>query len=180
MRKIIYTISALFVLALASCSKGDGDLNYGLTKIYMPQAMAGGGITNIYNVPSGGGSDTYNFSEDDENYNVYLGVLRSGKEAGEGFSVEIVTDAAETSRQAKELEGYAMPSNVYTLPSSVSVEAGKNSASFSLTLNKAALKSHAGKKLVLCAGLANPSRYELSENGTLVTIVVDVDALMAK
>lgn len=180
MRKILLTVLSLFALALASCSKGDGDLDYGLMKIYMPQAMAGGGIDNIYNVPSGGGTDTYNFTEEEDSYKVFLGVMRSGKEAGESFSVDVVTDAGETAKQAEALGGIQMPADVYTLPSSVSVKAGSNASTFHLILNKTALDAHAGKKLILCVGLANPSRYELSEKGTIATIVVDVDALKGK
>lgn len=71
-----------------------------------------------------------------------------------------------------------MPASVYTLPSNVKVEAGTNSKTFHLVLAKQALSSYAGKKLVLCIGLANPSKYELSEKGTVVTVLVDVDALM--
>lgn len=179
MRKILLTIFSVCILALSSCSKGDGDIDYGLMKIYMPQAMAGGGINNIYNVPSGGGTDTYNFTEDADNYLVYLGVLRSGKEAGKAFSVQIIADAAETAKQSAEVGGIAMPESIYSLPASVNVEAGKNACSFHLSLNKSALDSYTGKKLVLCVGLANPSEYELSENGTMATIVVDVDALKA-
>ena len=38
-------------------------------------------------------------------------------------------------------------------------------------------KAKAGKKLVLCIALANPSKYELSEAAAEVTVLVDVDAL---
>ena len=177
MRKILFTTLSVFLLALASCSKGDGDLDYGLMKIYMPQAMANGGIGNVYNVPSGGGTDTYNFSEEADSYDVYLGVMRSGKEAGEAFSVSIVTDAAETAKQAEALGAAVMPQEVYTLPSTVKVDAGNNSAIFHLTLKKAALDAYAGSRLVLCVALADPSAYELSTNGTVTTVLVDVDAL---
>lgn len=177
MKRILFTILSACILVLASCSKGDGDLNYGLMKIYMPQAMAGGGIDNIYNVPSGGGTDTYNFAEDEDSYNVFLGVLRSGKEAGEEFTVSIVADADETAAQAAALEAIAMPSEVYSLPATVKVETGSNAASFHLELSKDALAAYSGKRLVLCVGLASPTRYELSENGTMATVVVDVDAL---
>ena len=39
-----------------------------------------------------------------------------------------------------------------------------------------ALKTKSGK-MVLCVNLANPSRYELSDKGPEVAIVVDADAL---
>ena len=70
-----------------------------------------------------------------------------------------------------------MPASLYTLPENVKVDAGTNSTLFSLSLNKAALKAQAGKKLVLCIGLANPSKYELATKGTEVTVLVDVDDL---
>ena len=44
-------------------------------------------------------------------------------------------------------------------------------------MNKTALKAQAGKKLVLCIAIANPSKYELSEKAAEVTVLVDVDAL---
>ena len=178
MRKILFAIFSVCVLALTSCAEGDGDKDYGLMKIYMPQAMAGGGIGNIYNVPSGGGEYTYNFEADGDNINVFLGVMRSGKAAGEAFTVDIQTSEEQSAEQAAELGAEAMPASVYTLPSKVTVEAGTNSKTFHLVLAKQALSTYAGKKLVLCIGLANPSKYELSDKGTVVTVLVDVDALM--
>ena len=178
MRKFLFAILSVCALALTSCAEGDGDLDYGLMKIYIPQAMAGGGINNIYNVPSGGGEDTVNFEADGDNINVFLGVLRSGKAAGEAFTVDIQVSDEQSAAQAAALGAEAMPASVYSLPSSVKVEAGQNSAKFNLTLSRQALSSQAGKKLALCVGLANPSKYELSENGTVVTVLVDVDALI--
>ena len=104
--------------------------------------------------------------------------MRSGKAAGEAFTVDIQTSDEQSAAQAAELGAEAMPASVYTLPSKVSVEAGSYSKTFHLVLAKQALSTYAGKKLVLCIGLANPSKYELSEKGTVVTVLVDVDALM--
>lgn len=179
MRKFLFAILSVCAIALTSCAEGDGDLDYGLMKIYIPQAMAGGGINNIYNVPAGGGEYTTNFEVDGDNINVHLGVLRSGKAAGDSFTVDIQVSDEQSAAEATALGAEAMPSSVYTLPSNVKVEAGQNSASFDLALNRQALASQAGKKLVLCIGLANPSKYELSENGTVVTVLVDVDALVS-
>lgn len=179
MRKFLFAILSVCAIALTSCAEGDGDLDYGLMKIYIPQAMAGGGINNIYNVPAGGGEYTTNFEVDGDNINVHLGVLRSGKAAGDAFTVDIQASEEQSAAQAAALGAEAMPASVYTLPSSVKVEAGHNSASFSLVLSRQALSSQSGKKLVLCIGLANPSKYELSENGTVVTVLVDVDALVS-
>ena len=174
---MLFAIFSVCVLALTSCAEGDGDKDYGLMKIYMPQAMAGGGIGNIYNVPSGGGEYTYNFSIEDETVEVYLGVLRSGKQAGEAFTVDVVVNNETTAAQATALAAEVMSSDIYTLPSNVSVAAGTNSKTFNLSLNKEGLKANAGKKLVLCVALASPTKYELSEKASEVTILVDVDAL---
>ncbi len=170
-------MSVISLFALASCAKGDGDKEYGVEKVYIPQSMADGGITNIYNVPSGDGEYTYNFSIEDETVEVYLGVIRSGKQSGESFTVDVVVNEETTVAQATALGAEVMPSELYTLPTQVKVDAGTSGTTFHLSLNKEALKSNAGKKFVLCIALANPSKYELSENAAEVTVLVDVDAL---
>lgn len=170
-------MSVIGLFALVSCAKGDGDKDYGIEKVYIPQSMADGGITNIYNVPSGDGEYTYNFSIKDETVEVFLGVLRSGKQAGEAFTVNVVVNDQTTASQAKALNAEVMDASIYTLPSNVSVDAGTNSKGFNLSLNKSALKQKAGKKLVLCVALASPTKYELSEKASEVTVLVNVDAL---
>ena len=178
MRKILFTIASVIVLfALTSCAKGDGDKDYGIEKVYIPQSMADGGITNVYNVPSGEGEYTYNFSIEEETVEVFLGVVRSGKQAGEAFSVDVLVNDESTAKQAATLGAEVMSPSIYTLPSNVSVAAGTNSKTFSLSLNKEGLKANAGKKLVLCVALASPTKYELSEKASEVTVLVDVDAL---
>lgn len=178
MRKILFSIvSVISLFVVVSCAKGDGDKDYGVEKVYIPQSMADGGITNIYNVPSGEGEYTYNFSIGEETVDVYLGVLRSGKQAGEAFTVDVVVNEESTAVQAAKNKAEIMPEGMYELPSQVKVDAGTNCRTFYLSLDKAALKEHEGKKLVLCIALASPSRYELSENASEVTVLVDVDAL---
>ena len=178
MRKILFSIMSICCLfALASCAKGDGDKDYGIEKVYIPQSMADGGITNIYNVPSGDGEYTYNFSIGDATVEVFLGVLRSGKQSGDAFTVNVVVNDESTAAQATKNKAEVMPENLYELHSQVKVDAGTNGKTFHLSLDKAALKEYAGKKLVLCIGLASPSRYELSEKASEVTVLVDVDAL---
>ena len=170
-------MSAFSLFALASCAEGDGDKLYGVEKVYIPQSMADGGITNVYNVPSGDGEYTYNFSIEEETVEVFLGVLRSGKQSGEAFTVDVVVNNETTASQAAALGAEVMASSLYTLPSKVSVEAGTNGTTFHLSLNKAGLKAQAGKKLVLCIALANPTKYELTEGASEVTVLVNVDAL---
>ena len=170
-------MSVICLFALSSCAKGDGDKDYGVEKVYIPQAMADGGITNVYNVPSGEGEYTYNFAIEEETVEVYLGVLRSGKQSGKAFTVDIVVNDENSAAQATKLGAEVMDPGMYTLPEQVSVAAGSNSKTFHLSLNKAALKEQAGKKLVLCVGLANCTAYEISEKAAEVTILVNVNAL---
>ena len=170
-------MSVICLFALASCAKGDGDKLYGVEKVYIPQSMADGGITNVYNVPSGDGEYTYNFSIEDKTVEVYLGVARSGKQSGEAFTVDVVVNREATAAQAAALGAVAMPSSIYELPAKVSVDAGTNSATFHLSIRKGVLRNYVGKKLVLCVGLANPTHYEISEKAAEVTVLVDVNAL---
>ena len=170
-------MSVFALFALVSCAKGDGDKIYGVEKVYIPQSMADGGITNVYNVPSGDGEYTYNFAIEEETVEVFLGVMRSGKQAGEAFTVNVVVNDQTTAAQATSLEAEVMDAGIYTLPESVTVAAGTNSKTFNLSLNKAALKAEAGKKLVLCVALASPTKYELNEKASEVTVLVNVDAL---
>lgn len=170
-------MSVFGLCALASCAQGDGDKIYGVEKVYIPQSMADGGISNVYNVPSGEGEYTYNFSIEEETVEVFLGVMRSGKQSGDAFTVNVVVNDETTAAQAAALDAEVMGADIYTLPESVSVEAGSNQATFRLSLNKAALKAQAGKKLVLCVGLASPTKYELNEKASEVTVLVNVDAL---
>lgn len=178
MRKIIFSVIAVISLfALASCAKGDGDKDYGVEKVYIPQAMADGGITNVYKVPSGEGEYTYNYAVEAETVEVYLGVIRSGKQSGEAFTVDIVVNDDASAKMAAQYGAEVMTADLYTLPETVSVAEGSNSQTFHLSLNKAALKAKADKKLVLCVGLANCTAYEISEKAAEVTVLVDVNAL---
>lgn len=174
--RIISIIAALSTLLAVSCEKGDGDVDYGNSYIYIPQATANGGINNYYNVPSGGGENTYNFKANGENVDVFLGVLLSGKAEGKGFSVSIVESSDQSSEAANALGASVLPSSAYSLPTTVTVESGKNSASFALSLSKSFVQSESGI-YVLALGLANPSAYELSSKSTSVVVVIDTEAL---
>ena len=178
MRKIIFSLmSVICLFALSSCAKGDGDKDYGVEKVYIPQSMADGGISNVYNVPSGEGEYTYNFAIEAETVEVFLGVMRSGKQSGKAFSVDVVVNDETSAAQAAKLGAEVMDAGMYTLPEKVSVAEGSNSKTFHLSLNKAALKAQAGKKLVLCVGLANCTAYEINPKAAEVTVLVNVDAL---
>lgn len=188
MRKLIknnlFTLVALtaFVLLFTACSKGDGEKNYGLQKIYMPQATTSGGINNHYLVPSGEGSLTYNFIVDktSSKVKVVLGVLCSGTAGTDGFSVDVKALVSETEQVLGEVEeSKLLPAGSYDLPQSAAVKRGEKSASFYLEVDLDEINDSANdsKKLLLLVGIANPTMYELSDSNTTTLVVIDVDEL---
>lgn len=165
------------------CQKGDGDLDYGFGYIYIPQATVSSGLNNHFPVPSGAGKDTYNFKEENGKLNIILGVLRSGKISNApGFTVDIMISSVMTEEAVASGEivnALALPASLYEMPDKVTVEPGKNSAPFYLSIDINALMdgTYDGKNLVLALGIANPTNFELSDENRSVLVVVDVDAL---
>lgn len=164
MRKLITALTACALLAF-SCTKGDGDADYGNTYIYIPQAMFDGGLTSEYPVPSGDGNTTYNFLSDGDGIHILMGVIRSGKEAGQAFTVRITATSSD------------FPT--YTLPEKVSVEAGSNRASFSLDLPLSVLDEFKDRKPAITVAITEPTAYQLAAQATSVRVVVDINALAA-
>ena len=177
--KIVLLILLAFSI-LTGCQEGDGDDDYGFAYIYMPQAMVAGGLENNYNVPSGGGESAYNFKVNDGKLNIILGVLRSGKLSDKAFSVDI-NAFVPSSGVLSAVGGIALPSTIYSLPQILNVPSDKSGESFLLSVDAAALKSEVydGKKLVLVVEISNPSNFELSETGTSVVVIIDVDRVRA-
>lgn len=177
----ILFIAAMF--SLISCEKDANEIEYGFPVIYMPQAsIFSGGLNNDYPVP-GPNSISPNYVVDSVNHNVEitLGVYRAGLQVLEAFSVEVFVNADTlTSIFADSLYANSalLPADLYTFPSTVSVEAGSREAVFKLTLDQAKLNSDyaalKGKKLVVAIGIKNPTKYEL--NPSLSTTIVLIDS----
>lgn len=185
-RKIgVIALGFLFFFGFFSCEKGAGMDDYGLAYIYMPQATVSGGLNNNYYVPSGEGIYTYNFKidADKDEFQILLGVLRSGKLSNAAYSVDIVARLDTTLQILSEglvENGMLFPENMYSLPPKVSVAANKNSESFYMTVPLSALlndNAYTDKKLVMTVGLANPSHFELSATNTSVVVILDVNAV---
>ena len=131
------TVKTLFFfligLLLASCEGNDADEDYGYAYLYMPQATTSGGLNADYQVPSGGGENTYNFNYDaaSQRLDIVLGVIRSGKVPAKAYSVDIISRTDTTayiSEQGLIENGIVLPEGLYELPETVSVEAGESSA----------------------------------------------------
>jgi hypothetical protein len=98
-----------------------------------------------------------------------LGVNRSGNQAREAYSVEIIPDNGN------------LPAGMVPLASDllsstrVEVPAGKSSGSFYLTIPKALLDANKGKKLAMQIKIANPSQYELNPELSVANVILDVN-----
>lgn len=171
---------------LTSCQKGGSELDYGYSRVYMPQAINNsGGINNNLPVPSGTDTSTYNYAVDTINkrVNVILGVSLSGPQKG-AYSVSISTNtdtinqmiAAGTLDATTQL----MPSSMYTLPTNISVAGGTKGNTFLLSISTDSLKAtrYAGKKLALAVKISNPTQYTLDTALATTIVIVDINALV--
>jgi len=180
-----YLIATLGILTMITgCDKNDSRMDYGYTKIYMPQAALAN--LNVL-VPSGRDSATNNYTIDATRVNVLLGVSRSGKADAGSYSVG-VTVRADTIAQMitagtikvdpdRTKDVVLLPADAYNLVQSVSVPDGQTSAPFAVSIDKAKLRTYAGKKVALAVELTNPSNYSLNKALNKVVIIINVDAL---
>jgi hypothetical protein len=177
-------LSLLFVFT--RCEEDDSKKIWGIPLIYMPQAsFVDGGATHNYPVPLAGNIPTQNYVIDSvaNIINIVLGVRISGMQIPDSFSVKIAVDLAATSAAAFSIsKGIELPSDVYTLPSQITVNENQREGVFYLQvdLNKliAEYPSYAKNKMVLVVGISNPTKYELNENLAKTTVIIDGSAFM--
>lgn len=181
----LYLIPLIAVL-FASCVK-DTDLDsYGVDMVYMPQAAVfNGGVNNDYTVPIkwGNGVENHVFDTTTKELKILLGVYKSGKERAGTFNVDIYADEdSTTAAVAANSQRIALPSDVYTLPASATVQAGSREASFYLTVDVAKLiekyPDYSVKKLTLVVGIKNPTQYQLNTSLSRTVVIIDGSAFM--
>ena len=192
MKKLRYCIYTLLLVSLAvglaSCGTDDNEKALGITKVYMPQAaMLDGGLTHNYPVPLNNNASTNNYTIDSTSTNytlkIVLGVYRSGLQTLDAYSVTVAADtAATTTAVAGISKGIRLPSDTYTLPTTVSVPNGKRENTFYLEVDLKKLiaqySSYASKKIVLVVGISNPTKYELNESLSKTTVIIDGASFM--
>lgn len=163
----------LIVSMLSSCEK---ESEWGIKKIYMPQAVITNNSNNEYPVPMTGQHDN-NYHIEDGNLQVFLGVYRSGQGDLQSFSVNVYYDATATTDTADANDRVALAEKYITIPSIVYVKDGTRQSTFYMTVDLAKLKAdypeYNEKKLIAVVGISNPSRYELNEDISKTTIVID-------
>jgi|GEM_PF-1097632 hypothetical protein len=175
---IFFAATILLIMTMNSCDKGYNDASFGYNYIYMPQATVSGGLNLNYLVPAGLDSATFNYQVDTINHkiNVYLGVSASGEQANAGFTVNVSANNDTTNQIINGgtiANAVLLADSMYTLPSTVTVPAGKHSASFLLSIDSKALEAYAGKTVLLTVQLSNPTKYIL--NTTLDKTVVEIN-----
>jgi hypothetical protein len=175
-------LAAFFFAALTGCCKSDDNGQvFGIPVIYMPQAMQSGGISLLYAVPTGLDTATRNYVVDEAQgtLEVILGVSRSGMQAADGYTVKVSADADTVNAAigAGKLQAVSLPEKDFSLPTSVDVPAGKNGATFYLSVDLDQLKTFAGKKVAVAVRVSDPSRYTLNKEYSETIVDIDVDAL---
>lgn len=188
--KAIFKIISVGALAAASvifysCDEPASEQEWGIAKVYMPQASLQSGSNHNYVVPSGTNGFNKNYIIDNNSLNVVLGVYRSGLQPLEGFSVDIGTRADTVNQLLSDgvlADAILLPEDAYELPATISVPGGQREATFYLSINREKLQADhpeaAGMDLVLAVNIANPSRYELNQSlSTTIVIIRDWESI---
>lgn len=184
--KIIFvSLLAAASLVFYSCEEPASEQQWGIAKVYMPQASVQSGSNHNYIVPSGTNEFNKNYNLENNSVNVVLGVYRSGLQPLEGFSVDVGTRADTVNQLINDgvLTGaILLPEDAYELPATISVPGGQREATFYLSINRDKLLADhpeaAGMDLVLAVNIANPSRYELNQSlSTTIVIVRDWESI---
>jgi len=184
--KIVPAVAGLLLACVGfnACQKADSAKQYGVSMLYMPQAVAQSGSAGInYPVPAGTDSSSFNYVLDAANgkIQVRLGAALSGYSSiGYSVDVQVANDTITKLYASGTLDPATyiiMPESMYALPSKLTVEQGKMSGGFYLTIDAAQLKSGAytGKTLILGVKITNPTNYNVNtaENTTLIMLNVN-------
>ena len=189
MKAMINTVSAglflVFSLVLFSCEEPDNEKEWGVAKVYMPQAAIQSGSTNNYQVPRGTNEFNKNYYIENNNITVVLGVYRSGLQPLETFTVDVGTRPDTLTQLINDgvlTNAILLPEDAYSLPASVSVADGEREAIFYLSIDRnVLLNAHpeaAGMRLALAVNIDNPSKYALNKSlSTTIVIVNDWETI---
>lgn len=177
MKRIIHLFAliatGLMFSLFTSCEK---ESEWGIKKIYMPQAAITNNSNCEYPVPMTGQHDN-NYRIEDGTLQVFLGVYRSGQGDLQSFSVDVYYDGQASAAAAIGTDRMVLPENTFSIPSTVHVKEGSRQNTFYMTVNLAKLRSeypeYSEKKLVAVIGIANPTKYELNEDICKTTVVID-------
>lgn len=171
----------MLLLALTACETNDNEKEWGIPKIYMPQAaIVNGGLTPLYPVPLGNNPSTENYVIDSttNTLKITLGVYRSGLQPLESYAVSVKADIEATDSAVTTISrGVVLPADVYSLPSSISVPDGEREAIFTLDVDLNKLienyPDYGANKFVLVVAISDPTKYELNPQLSKTIVVID-------
>lgn len=170
---LFISLSILTLFSFASCEKADSEKEWGIAKIYMPQANY-----NPYVVPNSGidiqSNKNYNVDRGTNKVNIFLGVYRSGLQELQTYSVTVATGTTAVAGTT------LLPADKYTLVTSVTCPGGQRDVTFYLSVDLNFLKSNANTNYSLPVTISNPSMYELNESLATTNVRINTSALLTK
>lgn len=156
-----------FMFSFSSCEEPDSEKEWGLAKIYMPQAKY-----DPYNATADQPGATCSIDAANNKLNVFLGVYRSGLQELNEYSVDVVASAGSVAGTVE------LPSTSYTLPSRVTCPAGERDVTFYLTVDLDFLQQNIGTDYSLTITVSNPTNYELNEELTATNVLIKPSELL--
>lgn len=186
MKKIItglcFSFYLLLLLVTAGCEKNASDAVFGDPKVFMPQAQIAALRYNVPNTGIGYDSVTKNFQLTSDSVRIILGISRSGTDKTEGYSADVYANADTVNQMITAgifpaVTSMVLPSDTYSLPARVTVPDGTAGTAFYLAINRAKLKTYAGKTVLLSVGVRNPTKYTVNTAINKVIVVINVTAL---
>ncbi|GAA4313044.1 BT_3987 domain-containing protein [Compostibacter hankyongensis] len=151
LRALHFQLATLTVLTVVSCKKQDSFHDETLPNVAAAFSTTNGRI----NVPSGN-----NFSKDPDKVTIPVKIGLSGS-APKIFSVDVAVDE-DTANQLVESKvlqnAVVLPSQYYSLPQTVNLRFGSDTASFDVKVSQGAIENYYGKDLILALRLTAPTK----------------------
>lgn len=168
------------MMGFYSCGQNYSLEDSAIVKVFMPQTVVNGGIVyNEYEVPVKNDPDTRRHIIDPESgeLNVILGVKASGNEIG-GFQVNVSEDSYYSQLMLSSVpHSILLPSDLISLPETVSVPSGDNEAVFYMSVDLERLKEEHSdwfnRKLLATVQISEPTAYELNESRSRTVVILD-------
>lgn len=172
----------LIALACISCNYQEiEDAPYPEQTIYMPAAVRGiydvSVVVDTYGVPTPGGPSRYSVDEGNDQMVIPLGIYRAGVNNEGSFSVSISVNVDTVGALISNgtLAGVeVLPSDAYSLPSSVLVNDGNEVENFNLTVDMDFLRSNPGKLYAIAVEIATSER-RINPQYKRTVVLIDSD-----
>jgi len=188
-RTSLFVALGLIILSFWSCEYREfADAEYPDQKIYMPAALYNNFMINAVpeargSSPTPGFPERFKVDAQAGKFNVLLGVYRAGIDNKGSFTVNIAVDTDTISKlltisDALPAETILLPTEKYSLVSTVEMKDGEELAKFDLVVDLNFLKSNSpDKKYALGVGISSTER---EVNKALATTIIVIDTKIMK